>query len=51
MNDLMFACVFVVLMFFLSIVGTAFDRDVKHCEIINEMVKYCVNEKGQRVRI
>lgn len=51
MKDLFYASLFVLTMLFFSIVMSAFDKDVKQCEIINEMVKYCYNDKGERVRV
>lgn len=52
MNDLGFAIMFVAGLFVFSFFAKKYHISKSvNCEIINEMVKYCINEKGQRVRV
>lgn len=52
MSDLGFAFVFVAGLAVCSFFAKKYhiSKNV-NCEIVNEMVKYCINEKGQRVRV
>lgn len=52
MSDLVYAAVFVAAMCVTGFVVNKFHiSGFSKCEIINEMVKYCYNDKGERVRV
>lgn len=52
MSDLVCAVMFVALLCVASLLANKFQISrFSKCEIINEMVKYCYNDKGERERV